>query len=93
MRKRYEQITGWRFDMKSPIEYRFTLSVVKERPEFKYTIQPGNRLVLSSNPFLTQNTKMLDELKLKNPPDAPESNRSFYPTLMSASVLRAMGLL
>lgn len=93
MRKRYEQITGWRFDMKSPVEYLFTLSAVKERPEFKYTVQPGNRLILSSNPFLSRNAKMLDELKLKNPPDAPESNRSFYPTLMAASTLRSMGLL
>ncbi|ESU38841.1 Hypothetical protein DHA2_150150 [Giardia duodenalis] len=93
MRKRYEQITGWRFDMKSPSEYRFTLSIVKEQPEFRYTVQLGNRLILSSNPFLSQNAKMLDELKLKNPPDAPEANRSFYPTLMAASVLRAMRLL
>ncbi|EFO64830.1 Hypothetical protein GLP15_2122 [Giardia lamblia P15] len=93
MRKRYEQITGWRFDMKSPSEYQFTLSAVKERPEFKYTVQLGNRLILSPNPFLSQNMKMLDELKLKNPPDAPEANRSFYPTLMAASVLRAMKLL
>lgn len=93
MRKRYEQITGWRFDMKSPVEYLFTLSAVKERPVFKYTVQPGNRLILSANSFLSQNTKMLDELKLKNPPDVPESNRSFYPTLMAASTLRAMGLL
>lgn len=93
MRKRYEQITGWRFNMKSPVEYEFVLSALGKGNEFKYVIQPNNRFTLAPNPFLTQNIKMLEELKLKTAPDSPETNRAFYPSLMAASVLRAAGLL
>ncbi|TNJ28137.1 hypothetical protein GMRT_15201 [Giardia muris] len=91
LRKRYEQVTGWRLNMQTPYNFSFELRAGPSPAEiFSFVCDDQHGVTLLPQQFLQANPDIIDACKQRQAEvGAPAV---LYPQLMALTLLRRQGL-